>query len=309
MIGSYLADWRNAWNQFWFKPREADTLAIMRILVGAMLIYTHAIWSIDLETFFGAGNSAIPTEYRSLFPHEFNLSWSHFDWFSSNAWMWGTHIFAMIVFTCFTIGLWTRATSILAFLFVVSYANRATGALFGLDQINGFLTLYLALGNCGSMFSVDSKLANGKGQGRGLQTVSNTIATRLIQIHLCIVYLFAGLGKLQGNNWWNGEAIWGTLASYEYQTLDMAWLSEHMWLVNLMTYAAISWEVSYAFLIWPKLTRPIFLTIAVIVHLGIGVSMGMMTFGLIMLIGNLAFVPPSCIRRRFGHSNAKLDSA
>ena len=137
-----------------------------------------------------------------------------------------------------------------------------------------------------------------KGQGRGVVSVNNNIATRLIQIHMCIVYLFAGLGKVQGTTWWNGEAVWGTLASYEYQTMDMTWLAGAMWLVNILTYATIAWEVSYPFLIWPKLTRPIFLAMAIVVHLGIGICMGMMTFGLIMLYGNLAFVAPCWITRQ-----------
>ena len=290
MIGSYLQMWRDGWNTFWFRPSSAETLAVMRILVGSMLLYTHAIWSLDLPTFMGGEAAAIPTEYRSTFDGYGQFAWSHFDWSSSMGWIWGSHVLALVVFAAFMLGAWTRITSLLSFLFVVSYANRATGALFGLDQINAFLTLYLAVGNCGSRFSIDQWAKRGK--GRGVDSVNNTIATRLIQIHICLVYLFAGLGKLQGTTWWNGEAIWGTIASYEYQTLDLTWLSDHMWLVNLLTYVAVAWEVSYPFLIWPKLTRPIYLTLAVLVHLGIGFTMGMMTFGLIMLYGNLAFVPP-----------------
>lgn len=114
---------------------------------------------------------------------------------------------------------------------------------------------------------------------------------------MCLVYLFAGLGKLQGETWWNGQAIWYSLASYEYQTLDVTWLANHMWLVSLMTLLTVAWEVSYAALVWPRLTRPLVLLMAIPLHLGIGVCMGMMTFGLIMLIGNLAFVSPVLIRR------------
>lgn len=290
MIKSYLEMWKTTWNRFWFVPQSVETLSVMRILVGSMLFYTHAVWTIDLAAFMGHIEAAIPNDYRSTFPEYGAYAWSHFDWVDWNVWLWGSHILALIVFAMFMLGAFTRITSILAFLFVVSYANRATGALFGLDQINAFLTLYLAISNCGAKFSLDAKWS--QGQGRGVVAVNNTIATRLIQIHMCIVYLFAGLGKAQGATWWNGEAVWGTLASYEYQTLDMTWLAGSMWLINLLTYATIAWEISYPFLIWPKLTRPIFLALAILVHLSIGICMGMMTFGLIMLYGNLAFVAP-----------------
>lgn len=299
MIRGYMEQWWELWNRFWFIPRAVDTLAIMRILVGSLLFYTHAVWTIDLATFF-SGDTIIPADYRAVLGVRTGFAWSHFDWIVSPVWMWSSHIAALIVLALFTVGFWTRATSIAAFLIVVSYANRATGALFGLDQINAFLTLYLAISNCGAKYSIDHWISQRKGQGRAVATVANNIATRLMQLHICIVYLFAGLGKLQGASWWNGEAVWGTIASYEYQTLDLTWMSGCMWLVNIMTYVAVSWEFSYAFLIWPKLTRPIVLSIAVLIHLGIGLGMGMLTFGLIMLCGNLAFIRPEIMQKVIG---------
>jgi hypothetical protein len=43
-------------------------------------------------------------------------------------------------------------------------------------------------------------------------------------------------------------------------------------------------------LVWPRLTRPWILVIAFFVHAGIALFMGMITFGLMMLVANLAFV-------------------
>ena len=298
MIRDYLSETSYQWNRFWFLPRSAEVLSIMRILVGSMLLYTHLVWTLELNTFFGP-DGVLPVDYRSSYPEIGSYAWSHFDWSTSTLWIWGSHFLALTVFALFMFGAFTRVTSVLAFLFVVSYGNRATGALFGLDQINAFLTLYLAIGNCGQFYSIDARLRSSTPtqQGRAAVSALNTIATRLIQVHLCIVYLFAGLGKLQGTTWWNGEAVWGTLASYEYQTIDLTWMSEAMWLVNLLTLLTVAWEVSYAFLIWPRLTRPVFLAIAAIVHLTIGLSMGMLTFGLIMLYANAAFIEPSWLRR------------
>ena len=48
---------------------------------------------------------------------------------------------------------------------------------------------------------------------------------------------------------------------------------------------------------WPRLTRPWVLCLAVLVHGGIALAYGMITFGLAMLIGNLAFVSPQTVRR------------
>lgn len=286
----HLVEWfasvTKAWNQFWFAPRNGKTLGLIRLLTGLIVFYTHFVWSPLLIRFLGT-DGMLPSSYRNQFANSTG-AWSHFDWLATDSSIWIVHVIALIVMLMFALGFWTRATGILTALFVISYANRATPALFGLDQIAGFLTLYLAFSNCGGAYSLAKRV------GFGAQTASNlvrnNIAIRLMQLHLCVVYLFAGLGKCQGETWWNGEAIWGAAASFEYQTVDMTWLADHMWLVSLITLVTLVFEIGYIGLIWPKLTRPIMLLTAVPLHLGIGLCMGMMEFGMIMLVANLAFL-------------------
>ncbi len=304
---AWSQQWADAWEGFWFRSEAPHTLALIRILTGCIVFYTHLSWSTELLTFFGDGG-ILPRNFRSLAFEGQHFAWSHFDLLHSSASVWIAHVLGLVVVGMFTLGMFTRATAILTAMLVISYANRATGAQFGLDQIMGFLCLYLAIGNSGGAFSIDRwwssrKKSNVREQGRGAihslptSTVSTNIAIRLMQCHMCIVYLFAGLGKVQGETWWNGQAIWYSLASYEYQTLDMTWLANHMWLVSLITLVTVAWEVAYIGLVWPKMTRPIILLIAIPLHLGIGICMGMMTFGLIMLVGNLAFISPVFVRQ------------
>ncbi len=299
MLATYFKETALAWNRFWFRPSNPATICLMRILVGLMLLYTHLIWTLELPTFL-AGSGVFPADFQSLVNGPGSWAWSHFYGSDNTIWLWGTHGISLLILLAFTIGWQTRVTSILAFLVTVSYANRAGGALFGLDQINGFLTLYLAVGPSGLMYSLDAYLKKRRGKQepqRMLSTLAN-VSTRLMQCHLCVVYFFAGLGKLQGATWWDGTAIWGAVASYEYQTLDMTWLVYLPWLVNILTLVSVFWEISYAFLVWPRLTRPLVIIGAVLLHLGIGLCMGMVTFGLIMIIANIAFLPPEMVQQQ-----------
>jgi hypothetical protein len=100
--------------------------------------------------------------------------------------------------------------------------------------------------------------------------------------------------------WWDGIAVWYALANYEYQTLDLTWLVRFPWLIALLTHITVFWETFYPFLVWPRRTRPAMLILAVLVHLGIALVLGMPTFGLVMLIGNLAFVPPELVQNAAG---------
>ncbi|MFM8494568.1 MAG: HTTM domain-containing protein, partial [Planctomycetia bacterium] len=60
------------------------------------------------------------------------------------------------------------------------------------------------------------------------------------------------------------------------------------------------WEIAYAAIVWPRLTRRLAVAMAIPVHVGIGLAMGMMEFGLAMLVANLAFVPAAVLRRAAG---------
>jgi hypothetical protein len=244
------------------------------------------------------------------------FAWSHLPWIEQTGSLMVVHWLSLAVFVALVVGFYTRAAAILSFLLVVSYSHRLAAAQFGLDQINALLALYLAVGRSGSEFSFDAWLARrraGRTERAGgsdptqraepmMQTgpirrhVDTTIAIRLIQIHMCVVYLFAGCGKLLGVSWWDGTALWGAFANLEYQTIDMTWMVHHELLVNFLTHLVVAWEVAYCFLIWRPVCRPVMLALAVPLHLGIAFCMGMITFGLIMLVANLAFVRPDEVR-------------
>lgn len=285
------------WNRFWFSSADPATLGLMRILAGAMLLYTHLVWTLRLEQFFGP-NGWLSDEFVTSFQNS-PFAWSHLHGMDSIAVLWLVHVAALLIVLLFMIGLFSRLTSVLAFLITVAYAHRVPGALFGLDQINGMLALYLMVGPSGDAYSLDAIIRRRRSQPgatTGGPSVMANIAVRLIQIHLCIIYLFAGCGKLLGGSWWEGTALWGALASYEYQSLDMTWLAAWPLLINLLTHISLAWEVSFAALVWPRFSRPIVLLLAIPLHLGIAAVMGMITFGLVMLIANLAFVSPRLVR-------------
>ena len=286
-VRGWLADWATAWNAFWFTPSDPLPLAVVRIATGAILTWSCLVWLLDPDAFFGPRGWLAPDDVWRLNDQPWQWSW-FFAGDGPNAIrvLGGISLLAAVMLT---LGLATPLAAVVSLAGLVSAANRAPLNTFGLDDTLGMLLISLVVGPSGARLSLDQKLL-GAGQGRGAAFVRATIALRLLQVHLCVVYFFSGSGKLFGASWWEGTALWGAAANLQYQTLDLTGLARHPLAVNAITLVTLFWEVAYAALVWPRLTRPVFLAMAVAVHLGIGLAMGMMEFGLAMIVANLAFV-------------------
>lgn len=295
-VRDWFFQWFVGWDKFWFTPSQPQTLAMIRIACGAMLFYVHLIWTSSLTDFMGRSAWLNRNAIQQLHTEDFGWSWLFYT--DNLALLWCHEAIAMLACLCMALGLVSRVTIPLAWWMTLMVCHRMTGALFGLDQVVVMLAMYLMWSNCGAVYSLDAVLRRRTGGERWwvhstTPAVRNTIATRLIQLHLCVIYLFGGLSKMRGEKWFDGSALWYTAVNYEYQSLDLTWLGHFPILIAALTAATIFWETFYCALVWPKQTRPVALGMAVFVHGGIAVGLGMITFGTIMIVANLAFISPA----------------
>ena len=123
----------SAWREFWFAPADPTPLAVMRILFGGMLLYTHIVWGLNLEGFFGPSGWQSETLVR-MFQHD-QFAWSFWWWVPGSLHV-TVHVLCLGVLVLYMFGVCTPVTSILAYLITVSYSYRAPLANFGLDQMN-----------------------------------------------------------------------------------------------------------------------------------------------------------------------------
>ncbi|WP_296452301.1 HTTM domain-containing protein [Rubinisphaera sp.] len=293
---NYIGQVSKTWTEFWFIPRDPFSMSVMRILVGWMVFYTTLIWGMRLEAFFNVdGFNSMEMINKNLLTNEGPFAFSFWYWVPE-AWVYPVHYLSLAITFCFMIGLYTRVTSILSLIVVISYAYRARYANYGLDQINAILTLYLCIAPSGAYLSVDRWLKKRRAADGVLPVVQPTlatnIATRMTQLHYCVIYLAAGTGKLFGDTWWDGSAMWRGFANAEYQSFDLTWLAYFQPITEMITHTTIAWELSFAFLVWRPLARPIILLMGAGMHFGIGLFMGMWTFGFCMMFGYVTFLDP-----------------
>ena len=321
-----LLDWfsatAGAWDRFWFTPRRPEVLGLLRIATGVMLLYCHIVLATQLTSFLGDSAWINNETAKHLHDNAFGIvdAGRSYLWYISNPLLlWVHQSLTIIVTAAFMIGLLTRITGPMAWILQLMYIHRLTGSLFGLDQIVTYCVMYLAFTPCGSVFSIDAwirrkyydKVASSRKLSwlfpDSVPSVAANIATRLLQLHLCVIYLFGGLAKARGESWWDGTAVWYAVGNYEYQSLDMTWMSGYPRIVAALSNMTLFWEVFYCALIWPRLTRPLVLAVAIAVHGGIALFLGMATFGLMMIAANMIFIDPHWLMGGWRYAESDFD--
>jgi hypothetical protein len=264
-------------------------------------------------------------DYRRAFDHG-APQWSLWFHITDSTWMMVIHWCFILVTFLFMIGFCTRFTSVLAWFVALNYIHRSITTLFGVDTMMIITLLYLAIGPSGATLSVDRVISRwwrrtrhrfGFGAPadaaaplkptrveleRPAPSMTANLAIRLMQVHLCIIYAAAGLAKLKGESWWSGWSIWGTLANSEFAPLQnsvYAWVLQSLCsspavlypFLFVGTYFTLFFEICYPFLIWNRRTRWLILSMAIVLHGGIGLLMGLRTFAFAMLVMNIVFLP------------------
>ena len=107
-VRGYFGELWQAWNRFWFTPTDPATLSVIRLLAGGLLLYTHAVWSLDLVGFLGAGGYT-PVEFLQQAPARDWSSWSIFHWIGPTWLLWTVHILALVVFAMLFVGMFCLA--------------------------------------------------------------------------------------------------------------------------------------------------------------------------------------------------------
>jgi hypothetical protein len=259
-----------------------------------------------------------------------DYTWSVWYHVTEPGWMVATHLAVLLVMLLFTVGFCTRITAVLSWLAAVSYINRSSITLFGGDTMLNVLLIYLMIGPSGAALSVDRLLARwwtvrqARRAGKPIPPwtppapmISANFAQRLLMIHFCIIYFASGTSKLLGGNWWNGMAVYYTMANYEFAPLRhasylrmMRWLADNrlMWelVITGGTYSTLALELGLPFLVWNRRLRPYLVACSMMLHIFIAIFMGLVAFSLLMATMVMSFIPGDALeplverlRRRF----------
>ena len=293
----------SGWNRFWFTPSAPQTLGLLRVLTGALALYYVASFGPDLVAFFGPGG-LIPVETVQTWTNNVVTRFSYFDSIHSPGSLRAAHFAGLVVVGLFTIGFFTRVTSILSLVVLLSYLHRAPMLVSEAEPVLAMLMLYLCIGPAGECFSVDAWRRHRKAQrtdptgeppARRKSTLA-TIATRLIQIHLAAIFVASGLAMLSTQTWWAGDAVWWIVARPRSSGFWLTRSLSRMPLVfQFLTHTIVAYHLLFPLLVWNRLARPLVLAAGLLVWPLVAVISGLYLYAAVMLAGTCIYLSPSLV--------------
>ena len=295
----------------WFRPVSARPLAGLRVGLSLLLL-VHLIWlSNDLLSLHGS-RGIIPWELTDLLrdpwvPGLPTLA-KAFQLIGISE-----HTAIIVLLSGYAgsllslaLGFHTRLSAFLAWGLHLCLVTSGFASYYGVDQLANTFLFYLLVFPSGRAWTFASRPACARRE----ETIP-VGCLRVMQVHLCVIYLAAGLDKAMGSQWWNGEAIWQTVSQPIFSTFDLSWLARHSWIPMLAGWGTLVVEIGYTFLIWPRRTRKLWCITAIGFHLGTCLFMGLVFFSslMILLTSCLFLIPEEVTERAVAPRRALVQAA
>jgi hypothetical protein len=194
---------------------------------------------------------------------------------------------AYITLSVFIIaGFATRLSVFIMLILHISLIKSNVFFNYGVDYFTSMSLFYLLIFPVNEKFSIDALLFRRK----PVAAADYQVYLRLLQLHLCLAYLFSGGNKLMGYNWWNGEAVWKAInlaySNIDFQ-LNFRWLSDYPLVLAAMGWFVIIIELFYPVIMFRRF-RKAWLYGVIGMHLGIAIVINLYFFSVVMIIWNIA---------------------
>jgi len=295
-----IAFWKERLVGFLFSPESDNWLALLRFGLGLQVV----LYCLSIRTdwtYLLAGNGGLVSRDLSetilalespLIPR---LGWivalgGHFGLSEESVLsiVW----YCLVTAGCFLLlGLFSRPAAIATWCLHLAAVKSADLLSYGMDNLTTIGLFYLMLSPLPDHLSLDWQWRKSRPKHQDLFGFWR----RVLQTHVCLIYFFSGLAKCLGPGWWNGTNLWRALTRPPFDLISADTLVRFKYLLPIAGVAVWLLEIGYPFLIWHRRLRRPWLVAILLMHVGVGITMGMYLFASIMIVLNLAAFGPGIL--------------
>jgi hypothetical protein len=270
-------------------PTSPRPLAILRIGLAVVLIaQTVSLWDSMTELFGTRGVIQAPVVESVSSPYVLRARWlvefAARQGVGEEVCLRGLFQIYLGSLAALLLGWRTRVAAVIAWLVSLSLKTSSSLSAYGAYEFANIALFYCVWMPVGHALSLDRR----SGRVSDAPSPGACLSLRVLQLHLCIVYVASGIEKASGEQWRNGEAIWRALMRCDLGQFDFSWLADCPHLAQFICWGTLAVEIGYAFLIWSRWTRCPTALAAIGMHAGIAVTMGLWSFSALMIVLNTA---------------------
>ena len=273
------------WQQFWFAPIPTHVYAMLRIafgLVGCMTL----VGVRDVSMFWDL-NGLVPVGHNGLGVKVFLLQHGLGSDFGRIL-----YVCTVASFLSMIVGFQSNMSVLLALLLSLVQVAWNYLPLSGADAALRAFLFCLMWADSGAVWSVDAWLTRKRSDAPPTETSYAIAPLRLMRFQVALIYLNAGLWKFSNPYWRDGSAVHYVLESNLYHRFPNMVPVTFDWVIPLLTYGTLAWELSFAFFLLFRPTRRVAIALGVLMHVGMLLTIEIGPFHWMMLASYLAFLDP-----------------
>jgi hypothetical protein len=280
----------NKFIAFVLEPGSALPLAIFRILFGLVALEYCVLVAPELLTCFSDTNGILRlSTLKDIFAIPVIDLIATLP--AGDGWL--IAFFALFSLACvgLTIGFFSRTSSIIVYLGLVSFLHRNIYVHHGGDHLMSLAAFWMMFAPIGAALSVDRYLLQKRNPHAILPTQVSLWAVKAYQLQFVLIYWQASLSKIASPSWWDGTAMYYVFRYLEFARFPVpSFMMNDLHFMQFLTWSTIAIEVLGWTLIWFKETRYPVLLLLLAMHLGIEYAMNIPIFEHIMMASLFIFI-------------------
>jgi len=301
-------------DNYWFGHGSPTTLGIFRILMGTLAVINFLMLAPHWSSWFSE-RGFVPAWLGQMFisPAVKIGTWAGAPAIPRIGLIGGiTDPRITIPFFCLgalaaittALGLWTRLSTFVLAVVLVSIHHRNGIILHGGDTVLRVCCLYLAISPCGLACSLDRLIGLWKGKIAPIPVSISLWPQRLIAYNVALIYFTTVWLKMDGNLWRTGWATWFPSRLAEFYRFPVPGFLNQPPFVQITTYGTLLIEFALATIVFFRPCRKYVLIAGLLMHAGIEYSMNIPLFSYLITSMYIAFYEGDEISRwaeRMGH--------